>query len=259
MNQKQWLLVACTAIFVVALYFGAQTKPGKIKSLEKSRVQTIEATGIENLLKEAQKNLKKPDMDYAQSILQMVEKASEDSAKVSGYKELAARWFQLGFPAISGYYAEQVAVIDSTEEAWSIAGTTYAFALKGEFSENVKQFAYRRAMTAFENALSFNPQNINHKINMALCQTDFPPKENPMQGILSLRKLNEENPNNTSILNQLGMLAIKTNQMDRAKERLEQSIAIDPNNNTTICLLADVYASIGDATKAETFKQKCSK
>jgi len=78
-----------------------------------------------------------------------------------------------------------------------------------------------------------------------------------MQGILMLRDLNTKYPKNVAVLNQLGKLALQTNQSERALERLEAAIKLEPENNVTICLLAEAYSQLGDKTKATEYKKKC--
>lgn len=58
-------------------------------------------------------------------------------------------------------------------------------------------------------------------------------------------------------MNQLAVLALKTNQIEKALERLNESYHIDSKNNNTICLLADAWQLAGDEQKAKEFKSQC--
>ena len=79
-----------------------------------------------------------------------------------------------------------------------------------------------------------------------------------MEGIMMLRKLNEDNPKNVKIINQLAKLAIRTNQIDRAIERLLIAVGIDSENNTSNCLLAQAYEAKNDAANAQKYAAKCN-
>ena len=81
-----------------------------------------------------------------------------------------------------------------------------------------------KPLSAFEKAISLNPGNVDHKINKALCFVELPDEGNPMQGILQLRELNQKHPDNVNVMVQLARLALKTNQLERAKERLQQAL-----------------------------------
>jgi cytochrome c-type biogenesis protein CcmH/NrfG len=188
-----------------------------------------------------------------------VENTSQDSAKAEAYKELSSLWYQLEKPGIAGYYAEKVAEFVRNEEAWSVAGTTYSICLQREQEEKIRSFCTDQAIQALEKAASLNPENIQHKVNLALVYAENPPKDTPMKGILMLRDLNEQHPDNVLVLTQLGRLAIKTSQFDRAVERLSRAVELEPSSKTATCLLAQAYEGLGDAAKATDFKSKCEK
>ena len=120
----------------------------------------------------------------------------------------------------------------------------------------MRDFCTQRAVSAFQNAISLNPTKLENKINLALCYTENPPQDNPMKGILLLRDLDKENPDNIAVNLQLARLAIKTGQLDRAIVRLETVLTKEPNNKKAICLLADAYSGSQNAKAAEMMK-KC--
>jgi predicted Zn-dependent protease len=81
-----------------------------------------------------------------------------------------------------------------------------------------------------------------------------------MRGILMLRELNEALPNNVLVMNTLARLAIKTGQIDRAIQRLETSLGLEPDNQNTICLLATAYGNAGPdyAAQAARLAAQCN-
>jgi uncharacterized protein HemY len=79
-----------------------------------------------------------------------------------------------------------------------------------------------------------------------------------MQAVLMLRDLESKHPENASVYNALGRLAIKTGQWQRATERLEKSWSLDKKNPNTPCLLAKAYEGAGNITKATEYAQRCS-
>ena len=188
-----------------------------------------------------------------------VEKATSDTAKTAAYRQLSSQWFQMEKPGISGYYAEKVAEITRDEDAWSIAGTTYSLCLQREQEEKIRSFCTEHAVQALEKAASLNPTNIQHKVNLALVYAENPPKETPMKGILMLVDLNKQYPNDVLVLTQLGRLAIKTGQFDKAVQRLGKAAELDPSNKTAVCLLSQAYGGLGESAKAADFKSKCEK
>lgn len=256
MNKWQQLAIGATIVAFFIMYFGCETKPKNIKDLEKSRSLTLESTSIQNLMTEARKNLKE---DQRILIETLEESWQKDTSNLDKIKALSSTWYDLGHASISGHYAELIAQKSGEESAWSMAGTTYALCIKNAESPKEKDFCTSKAITAFENAISIQPSNIDHRINLALCYIENPPQDNPMKGILLLRELNGQYPENVNVLNQLARLAIKTNQLDKALERLTKAVELDPENKTSACLLAEVYAMKNETEKSEKYKIICSK
>ena len=243
LSLTQKLSLLASVVLVIVLYFGCERKSPEIRGVEKSRSGQLEATGVQNLIKDARSQINSEQSLLLEELNKSLNATENEAEKAEILKKISSRWFEFGFPAIAGHYAEEVAKYLDDEESWAIAGTTYAIALNRSDDEKVKSLSFKRAVNAFEHALSINPGNISHKVNIAVCYTDFPPSDNPMQGILMLRELNDQHPENISVLNQLARLAIRTNQIDRAKERLEQALTIDPANKTSNCMMADLLAS----------------
>lgn len=257
MNRLQLITVGAAVVLFFVLYFGCDTTPKDIKTLEKSRAFTTETTDLTALLQTAQAKLDAASASTVATLQQQVEVSTSDSTKVEALKQLSSKWFQLREPAIAGSYAQGVAEIVNDEQTWSTTGTTYLLCLQMSKEEQVRSYCMNRAVKAFENAVSINPDNPDIRAYLALCYTELPPQNEPMKGILMLRELNQQHPDNVLILNSLGRLAIRTNQFDRAKERLERSLTLEPNNANTVCLLAQVYEQLGEAEKAEIFTSRC--
>lgn len=258
MTKSQIITIAASLILFLVLYLGFETIPPDMKNLEKSRLLNVESTSVTNLINDAQTKLTPQQTTVIEAINLDLNKVADDTSKrVTILKSLSGTWYEMGFPAISGNYAEEIANIEKSAESWSMAGTTYALCVKLSEDTKVKEFCSKRAVNAFEKTISLDPENIDARINLAICYVDSPAKDNPMQGIMMLRDLNTKYPKNVSILNQLAKLALQTNQIERALERLEASILIDPDNNNTICMLASAYESAGNKVKAEEYQKKC--
>lgn len=251
------MLIAAGFLLFGGLYFGFNTKPAKFKTVEKQRQLASVSTDVNSLLADSKANLDAEDRTSVQLLENEVSSALIDSAKVALLMRLSSLWYSLERPAIAGHYAEKVAEIKKDEDAWSIAGTTYSICVEKEKEEKVRSFCTQRAIQSLENAASLNPSNLQHKVNLALVQAENPPADNPMKGILMLIELNEKYPNNPLILTQLGRLAIKTGQFQKAVERLEQALTIEPNNQKAICLMVQAYEGLGNKVNAQEFQSKC--
>jgi Flp pilus assembly protein TadD len=65
------------------------------------------------------------------------------------------------------------------------------------------------------------------KANMAMTYLNT---ENPMQGIMMLREILEEDPTNEVALFNMGILSMRSNQYPKAVERFQQIVINNPKN-----------------------------
>lgn len=257
MNKAQWISILSAAALFAMLYFGFSTTPGKHKDIEKQRALAAVSTDINALLTEAKKGMSAQQSASVMALESELGSAATDSAKADIYKQLSSVWYNFDRPGIAGFYAEKTAELAGSEEAWSIAGTTYSICLQTVQEEKVKRFCSEKAVQCLENAASINPDNPQHKINLALVYAEDPPKDNPMKGILMLIDLNKQYPENVPLLTQLGRLAIKTGQFDKAVQRLERAMSLEPDNPSANCLIVKAYEGLGNEPKAAEYRPKC--
>lgn len=257
MNKKQWIVITSAAILFCALYFGFNTSPDKHKLIEEQRKLSAVSTDITSLLREAKESLTPQQIAVLSPMESAIEGTSEDSLRSELLKQLSSTWYSFNQASIAGFYAEEVAQIERNEEAWSVAGTTYSICVQREPEGKTRSFCTERAISSLEKAYSLNPSNIQHRTNLALVYAENPPKENPMKGILMLVELNKQYPENVSVLTQLGRLAIKTGQFEKAIQRLEKAVQLDPENPIANCLLARAFDEAGQQAQAEKFKGIC--
>jgi tetratricopeptide (TPR) repeat protein len=251
MNKQQILVVASAVALFFILYFGCDTKSKEQKVLTQSRALTVEALDIKSHISSTFDKLTAEQKAVIQPLNQKA-----DSKAPSVLKELSAAWHNAGHDEIAASYAEQVADIEKSEEAWSIAGANYYLAIQQSQEETVRNFSTQHAVSAFQNAASLNPTNIEHKINLALCYTENPPQDNPMKGTLLLLDLERQNSGNVLVNLQLARLGIKTGQYEKAIVRLEKVLIKDPDNQRAVCLLAEAY-NMSNNPKAAEQARKC--
>ncbi|MCB0704989.1 MAG: tetratricopeptide repeat protein [Saprospiraceae bacterium] len=256
-NNKQWLALGAFLVLFLVLYFQCETKPPTQQAIEKSRALNAESTDINALLKEAKVGLESREANDILAAEAQLNDATSDSTRVEAFKGLASVWYAAGKPEISGYYAELVAEIEEQAEPWAIAGTTFSICLQQTQAEKIKSFCRDHAIQAFENAISINSSDTDSRINLALIYTEAPPADQPMKGILMLRELNEQFPENTSVLINLGRLGIQTGQFDKAIGRLEKAYELNPTDLRAACLLAEAYRGLGNEVESAKYASLC--
>lgn len=255
MNRHQTLVLSGAIVLLILLGFVLDTKPRKHQLVEKSRVSSFETVSINSLVEEARQKLTPAKQTYVQTLES--ELTGQDSADLPILELLSGTWFDAGAYAMSGHYAEKIAQVKNDEQSWSLVGTTCLMGIMQSTSEKEKEYCFQKAVPALESAASINPSNVSHRVNLALCYAERPPADKPMHGIQLLLELNKNYPDNPTILTQLGRLAIKTGQFDRAIERLTAAIKINPQSATAQCLLSEALTGAGKTVEAATVRAKC--
>jgi len=189
-NRTQTYYILGAIILLAVLFLGFDTKPSTQKAFEKSRSLNTQEFDIESLQAQGKQNLSKDELNYIQTLESQLQFAGSDTNSVRLLKEISGHWFKLGNPLLAGYYAKKVAEQVQDAISWSITGTTFISALSNaEVEEKNKLIAKEQAIEAFENAISLEPNIIEHRINQALCYIEVPDPSQPMKGIQMLALL----------------------------------------------------------------------
>lgn len=257
MNKAQYTLVLGALSLFLLLYFGFDTKTDKQQSVENARAISGESTSPDRLAEAAKQNLTAEQTAAVAEVEQQLQSAATDADKVVLLKRLSGLWYQLGSLPMAGVTAEEVATLENADTAWSVAGALFYEALTAEQDPQKRTYCADHAVKAFESAASLAPDHVEHRVNLALVYAENPPPDNPMKAVLMLRDLEGKNPDSPSVYNALGRLAIKTGQWERAIERLQKALSLDPGNPNTPCLLAKAYQGAGQTENYEQFSKRC--
>lgn len=257
MDKQQIVLIIGSVAMILVLFFGFSTKPPKQRLVEKSRAGDIELQETQNAVRNAKAALPEDLKKYLQGLENVAEGASADSMKMEALQTLSATWFDQNAFVPAGYYAERLAEIAQTAESWAIAGSTYGGGLTSTDNQELANLASAGAVRCFENAISLAPDNVDYRINLAICYAERPPETNPMQGIQSLLELNRLHPENTAVLYHLARFGMRTGQYEKAKERLETAIKLAPTERRLHCLMVELMNATNEKNGIDTHQRMC--
>ena len=258
MKKAQYLALLAALVLFAGLYFGFSTKPSNQKVVERSSSAQGESTAFEMLRGNAQSTLTTTQSTQIAELEQQISSAANDTERMGLLKRLSGLWYSFGNIPVAAGLAEQAAELENTDEAWSVAGGNFFNGLVATQDPTIRDYCASHAVKAFENAASLAPEKVEHRVNLALVFAENPPPDNPMKAVLMLRDLESKYPDQPSVYNALGRLAIKTGQWERAIERLEKARSLDKTNPNTPCLLAKAYEGAGNTTKANEFAVICN-
>jgi len=256
-KEQAWYIIGAIILLAV-LYFGFDTHPSTHKALEKSRALNTQEYDIASYQPEAKKPLKADEIAYLETLEAQVEHAGQDSVRLDILKQLSGYWFSLKNPVMAGLYAHEVAEKENSAMSWSITGTTYASGLQQDLEEKQKVFCRDQAIQAFENAISLEPEVVDHRVNQALCYIDMPLADQPMKGIQLLAGLATTYPDSPAPPYHLARLAVRTGQYERALTRIEQALKLDPSGQRIACLAIDIYTALNRPADAEMHRAVCA-
>lgn len=135
---------------------------------------------------------------------------------------------QNNYRSIAAYFQLQLAEkIQSTKE-WELAGqSVYTYAVQMQDTMR-RDFLMAEAMRCFDQVLEKNPSNRSATLYKGLALADK--RESMMMAVPLLLQVVREDTANILANYTLGMLAIESGQLDKALNRFEKLISLQPSN-----------------------------
>jgi Flp pilus assembly protein TadD len=147
----------------------------------------------------------------------------------------------------AAWFAEEASKFFNTTESWIKAGDQYYQAYSFALDQARQNQLAEKAREFFEKVLAADPKNLDVKTKLAMTYVS----SSPMQGVTMLREVLAEDPKNEAALLNMGMLSIQSGQYQRAVERLEELVKINPNHTQGQLLLGIAFMNTGDKPKAK--------
>jgi predicted Zn-dependent protease len=148
----------------------------------------------------------------------------------------------------AAHYAELLAVADPSERNLLRAGDQYFEAYTFSVDEKKTASLGHKTRDYYQKALAKNPNLLAAKANMAMTYVNT---DTPMQGIMLLREVLQQEPTNELALFNLGLLSMRSNQYDRAIERFRQILVNNPGNRKAQFYLGVSLAEAGQNAEAK--------
>ena len=155
----------------------------------------------------------------------------------------------------AAHYYHQIADLKPGLDTWKQAGKIYydAFEFYAVVDSDKSADLKSKAQSFFQKILTQQPEDLDTQARMAMTLVS---SDNPMQGILKLREIIEKDPNNEFVLLNLGLLSIQTGQYEKAKDRFEHLLSVNPGNSQTKILLSQCYVNLNMSEKAQALLQE---
>lgn len=148
----------------------------------------------------------------------------------------------------AAWYADQIATQTAKPEDQKRAGNLYYEAYTHAADANRAQALGEKAKALYEKVLDANPDDLEAKTKLAMTYVST---SNPMQGIRMLREVLEEDENNELAIFNLGLLSLQSRQYEKAAERFEKLISLNPDHLQAHYWLGVSYFESGQKQKAK--------
>lgn len=257
MSRLQIIVLGIAVLLFAGLYFGGSRTPKTLKDIEKTRSKEAENATINEIIGIAKTTLSESSQNEIAALESELQIAGNDTIKLAIFEELSGKWYNLESYGASGFYAEEIAQLKKTALSWSISGSVYAKCFQITKNQRVFNFCFDKAITAFENAASIEPDSIVHKENLAFCYTSHNDPSKTMEGVKIYQGILSQDEGNLKVLLRLGKLSVDmTRDYPKAINRLEKAVEVAPNNFEANYYLAQAYAGANDKDAAKKYFRK---
>jgi len=245
LSGLQISLIIAGLLLSVVIYYAPSQVNTKSKPASEAKKQTG-AFDEEGLLESAKKSLDKEQLINLGLVESALKKqGNQDTAVLD---QMGRFWDRQGIPAASALWFEKKATVLKTERGYLDAAFRYFDAFKLAGDSSLKVVLVQKAITNYQEVIKLNPENLDAKTDLGACYAEGTAE--PMKGIMLLREVVTKNPEHEMAQYNLGMLSVKSGQVDKAIERFTKVLQINPKRSEMHFFLGQIYASKGETAKA---------
>lgn len=244
------LFIIIAVLIAVGLYFAPSqinTKPKSSESLKPN----AEQFDVASLIAIAKKSLSDEQQGYVAALETQL---ATNESNIAAYDSLGKAWDEAGIPALSAYYFEEKAKQVPNEKNYLNASYRYFDAFKIAQDSLIRSQMVNKAIVNYKKVLEFNPGNLNAKTDLGVCYAEGTAE--PMKGIMMLREVISTDPNHEMAQLNLAFLSMRSNQIDKAIDRFNKVMQINPKRTEVMYYLASAYIELGKNDSAVYWFQK---
>ena len=251
MNKAQWITIGIGGLIVAALFLFGRTGPYK-SGISKSFQSTPQSElSADSILFHAKEILNPAQIQWMNDLEQSVIRGDVKKQKLDVFHQLAHFWKDSAriFEPYAWYEAE-AARLENSEKSLTFAAHLILENLRNEESDQLKRWKALQAKDLFERSLRINDKNDSTIVGLGACYIFGNIADNPMEGILKVRQVVEKDSTNIYAQMVLGQGSLMSGQYDRAIDRFEKVLALQPVNLEAILLMAEVFERKEDKANA---------
>ena len=255
MKRPQWIAAGVALVLVISLYAATRNQIFGIRPLQPLRTQAIpeEASfSVDSILLPAKQHLSPEQVTRLELLEHSISRGDVRNQQLQVYEQLARFWKDTARAfAPYAWYTAEAARLENSEKSLTFAAHLFLDNLANEEKPPLRQWEALQAKDLFERSLKLNPGNDSSKVGLGAVYL-YGGVATPMQGIGMIREVAERDSTNVYAQMTLGQASVASGQFDKAIERFQRVVRMQPANLEAILMLADVYEQMGN--KAEAVK-----
>ncbi len=245
------MISAGTLLLFGLYFFGKTINPKKFTAITSNASAPASNLSTEDVLAKFKQNLNTSQVQTLTQLENSVVRGDVHNQQLKIDHQLATYWMDsLHNEQLSAYYIGEAAKLENSEKNLTFAAHLLLSNMLATNDAAMQHWLATQAKELFESAIKLNPDNDSSKIGLGACYMFGNISENPMQGILAVKKIADKNPDNIYAQMMLGLGGIQSGQFDKAMERFQNVINKQPYNIEAILDLAQVYDRKDDKTNA---------
>lgn len=242
MYKSQYIVISVAIILIIGLALLPRVVVDNDKVLSEEKVSGEDHSGHDH-----EEGI--PAEDY-ESILPTIKAfhGSESKADKEGLlDEIISEFKAINRYDSAAVYAEYFAIEFPEDNNFQKAGEIYFEAFTFAFDSEKKERLALKARELFQRVLDNNPELLDLKTKIGLT---YMSSESPMQGIMMIREVLEQDPDNELAISNMGFLAMQSGQYDKALARFQKLIELNPQDMQARFYLGVCYKELGENEKA---------
>jgi len=246
MPKNLLIVSAIAAVAVIGLFLLPKSVVDNENSTEANAAE--EATGIQAGEAEHSMDVPNEAIEELAELKEAYQNSKNSENFASFANSLIERFASLNQYDSAAKYAAELAEFNQSEANLQKAGDMYYEAFTFAMDADKTRRMGEQARYFYEQLLAQSPDHLDAKAKMAMTYVSSP---NPMQGILMLREVLDTDANNQMAIYNLGLLSMQSGQYDRAIDRFEKLVTLDPEHLQAQFLLGVSYFNAGKNGEAE--------
>jgi len=261
MKKQQWTVLGAAALLTIGLYiltqsriFGNHPRPSgsnsEVHSADDGHDHGAETLNTDSVLARARQRLSEPQRTRLALLERSISRGDVKEQQSHLFHQLANFWRDSArlFEPFAWYTAE-AARLENSENSLTFAAHLFLDNLRTEDDPALKQWKALQAQELFERSLKRNPANDSSQIGLGAAIL-YGGLASPMEGVGKIRTVAERDSTNVYAQMTLGEASLMSGQTDKAIERFERVVRLQPENLQALLMLADTHERGGRKPQA---------